>query len=143
MRYNDRESRLLFRTRLWLYTLRCIEMFRQESVGRRVFYDFCGSFRDLCVNMESTTAEIHVSSSWTHGVLSVEETGVFEACAVVNVKTSGMFLRITQNGDSVQLLSSTCRALERWQALVLCGGARARALLSSFPFLDTLWCLVL
>ena len=37
------ESRRFFRTRLCLY----IESFRQESVGRRVFFDFCGSFRDL------------------------------------------------------------------------------------------------
>ena len=41
-----------------------------------------------CVGMESTTAGIHVNSSWTHGVLAVE----FQACAVVNVKTGDMFL---------------------------------------------------
>ena len=42
-----------------------------------------------------------------------EEIGVFQACAVVNVKTGGMFLRITQNGESVQLLSGACGALVR------------------------------
>ena len=42
--------------------------------------------------MESTTAGIHVNSSWTHGVLSVEEIRVFQACAVVNVKTGDLFL---------------------------------------------------
>ena len=65
------------------------------------------------MDMESTTAGIHVNSSWTHGVLSVEEIRVFEARAAVNVKTGGVFLRITQNGESVQLLSGACRALER------------------------------
>ena len=63
--------------------------------------------------MESTAAGIHVNSSWTHGVLSVEENRVFHACAVVNVKTGGMFLSITQNGEPVQLLSGACRALVR------------------------------
>ena len=58
--------------------------------------------------------------------LSVEEIRVFHACAAVNVKTGGVFLRITQNGDSVQLLSSACRALVRRQAPVQRGGARAR-----------------
>ena len=29
-----RESRRIFRTKLWLDTLRCIELFGQESVGR-------------------------------------------------------------------------------------------------------------
>ena len=42
-----------------------------------------------------------VNSSWTHSVFwSVEEL-VFQACVVVNVKTGGMFLRITQNGETV------------------------------------------
>ena len=41
-------------------------------------------------------------------------------------KTGGTFLRITQNGESVQLLSSSCRALVRRQASVQRGGARAR-----------------
>ena len=63
--------------------------------------------------MESTTAGTHVNSSWTHGVLNVMESKVFQACTVVNVKTYGMFLRITQNGESVQLLFSACRALVR------------------------------
>ena len=36
---------------------------------------------------------------------------MFQACAAVNVKTGGMFLRITQNDESVQLLSGACRAL--------------------------------
>ena len=95
-----------------------------------------------CVDMESTTVGIHVHSSWTHGVLLVEEISVFQACAVVNVKTGGMFLRITHNGESVQLLSGACRADKRLSsavALVRVG----RALLCSFPFPDTLWCLVL
>ena len=52
----------------------------------------------------STTAGTHVNSSWTHCVMTVEEIRVFHACAVVNVKTGGMFLRITQNGEAVQLL---------------------------------------
>ena len=63
--------------------------------------------------MESTTAGTHVNSSWTRGVLSVKEISVFQACAIVNVKTGGMFLRITQNGESVQLQCSACRALVR------------------------------
>ena len=63
--------------------------------------------------MESTTAGIHVNSSWTHGVLLVEEINVFQACAAVNVKTGGMFLRITQNGESVQILCCACHALVR------------------------------
>ena len=44
---------------------------------------------------------------------------------MMSVKTDGMFFRITQNGESVQILCNTCRALVRWQALVL---------LSSFSF---------
>ena len=63
--------------------------------------------------MESTTAGTHVNSSWTHCVLSGDGIRVFQACAVVNVRTGGMFLRITQNGESVQLLSAACRALVR------------------------------
>ena len=65
--------------------------------------------------------------------------------AVVNVKTGGMFLRISQNGESVQLflalvaLWSADKGLSSAVALVRVG----RALLSSFPFPDTLWCLVL
>ena len=42
-----------------------------------------------CVDRESTTAGTQVNSSWTHGVLSVEEIRVLQACAVVNVKTGG------------------------------------------------------
>ena len=38
---------------------------------------------------------------------------MFQACAVVNVKTGGIFLRITQNGESVLILCSACRALVR------------------------------
>ena len=49
--------------------------------------------------MESTTAGTHVNSSWTHGVLSVDEIRVFQACAAVNVRTGG----------SLQLLSAACR----------------------------------
>ena len=63
--------------------------------------------------MESTMTGIPLNSSWTHGVLFLEEIRVFQACAVVNVKTGCMFLRIPQNGESVQLLSGACRALER------------------------------
>ena len=59
------------------------------------------SLNERCVDTESTTAGTHVNSSWTHGVLSVEEIRV------------GMFFRITQNGESVQLLSSACRSLVR------------------------------
>ena len=44
----------------------------------------------------------------------------------MNVKTGGVFFRITQNGESVQLLSSACRALVRRQSSVQRGGARAR-----------------
>ena len=36
---------------------------------------------------------------------------MFQACAVVNVKTGGIFLRMTQIGESVQILCSACRAL--------------------------------
>ena len=61
------------------------------------------SLNERCVETESTTAGTHVNSSWTHGILSAEEIRVFHACAVVNVKTGGMFFRITQNGESVQL----------------------------------------
>ena len=32
-----------------------------------------------------------LNSSWTHGVLSVKEIGVLQACVVVNVKTGGVF----------------------------------------------------
>ena len=66
-----------------------------------------------CVDMQSTTAGTHVNSSWTHGVLSVMDIRVFQACVEVNVKAGGMFLRITQNGQFVQLLSGACRALVR------------------------------
>ena len=45
------------------------------------------------MDMESTTARTHVNNSWAHGVLFVEETRVFQACAVVNVMT----------GESVQI----------------------------------------
>ena len=71
------------------------------------------------MDMESATAGTHVNSSWTHGVLSVKEIIVFQACVVVNVKTGGMFF---EN----QLLSSACRALVRGQAPVQRGGACAR-----------------
>ena len=37
MREDDKESRRFFRTRLWLDTLRCIELFGQETVSRRAF----------------------------------------------------------------------------------------------------------
>ena len=40
---DDGESRRFLVTRLWLDTPRCTELFRQESVGRRVFFDFCGT----------------------------------------------------------------------------------------------------
>ena len=70
-------------------------------------------YLSFCVDMESTTAGTHVNSRWTLGVLSVEEIRVSHACAVVNVKTGGMFLRITQKGESVQLLSDACRAVMR------------------------------
>ena len=63
--------------------------------------------------MESTTAGTHVHSSCAHGVLSVKDGRVFQACVAVNVETGGMFLRITQNGESVQFLSGACRALVR------------------------------
>ena len=43
------------------------------------------------MDMESTTGGTHVNSSWTHGVLSVKETSVFQACVVVNVKTGVCF----------------------------------------------------
>ena len=65
-------------------------------------------YLSFSVDMESTTTGTHVNIRWTHGVLSV-----FHACAVVNVKTGGMFLRIKQKGESVQLLSGACRALMR------------------------------
>ena len=47
MRDDDRGSRRFFRTRLCLY----IEFFRQESVGRSVFFDVCGSdlARESCI----------------------------------------------------------------------------------------------
>ena len=38
---------------------------------------------------------------------------MLQACAVVNVKAGGIFLRITQNGESVQILCSACRPLVR------------------------------
>ena len=38
---------------------------------------------------------------------------MFQACVAVNVETGGMFVRITQNGESVQFLSGACRALVR------------------------------
>ena len=38
---------------------------------------------------------------------------MFQACSAVNVKTAGIFLRITQNGESVQILCGACRALVR------------------------------
>ena len=37
MRDDDRESRRFFRSRLWLDTSRCIELFGQETVDRRAF----------------------------------------------------------------------------------------------------------
>ena len=38
---------------------------------------------------------------------------VFQVCFVMSVETGSMFLRITQNGESVQILFSACRALVR------------------------------
>ena len=38
---------------------------------------------------------------------------VFQACAMVNMQTKGLFLRITQNRECVLFLSSACRALLR------------------------------
>ena len=43
----------------------------------------------------------------------IEKIRELQACVVVNVKTGGMFLRITRNGESVQILCSACRALVR------------------------------
>ena len=51
MRDDDRVRADAFSGRLWLYTPRCIELFRQESVGRCVFFDFCGSFRVLLTSL--------------------------------------------------------------------------------------------
>ena len=53
------------------------------------------------------------------------EITVFQACIVMSVRTGSMFLRITQNGETVQILCSASRTLVRWQAPVL---------LSFFPF---------
>ena len=52
MRDDDRESRRLFRTGLWLDTLRCIELFGQETVSRRAF-SVGGSFRFLLTSLAS------------------------------------------------------------------------------------------
>ena len=38
---------------------------------------------------------------------------MLQACAAVNVRTGGIFLRSTQNGESVQILCGACRALVR------------------------------
>ena len=64
----------------------------------------------------------HVNCSWTLGVGHVKEIRVFQAC----VKTGGMFLRTTQNGESVPRLSRS-GALTSACSLVHVG----RALLSS------------
>ena len=38
---------------------------------------------------------------------------MFQACVAVNVNTGGIFFRIAQKGESVQILCSACRALVR------------------------------
>ena len=53
----------------------------------------------------------------------MEEIGVLQACAVVNVKTGGLFLRVTQNGESVLTLVVLWCADKR---LFSAGGAPAR-----------------
>ena len=47
MRDCDRESRSFFRTRLWLDTPRCIELFGQETDSRRAF-SVCGVLHQSC-----------------------------------------------------------------------------------------------
>ena len=42
-----------------------------------------------------------MNSRLSQSLFCVEEIGVFQACAVVDKLTGGMFLRTTQNGESV------------------------------------------
>ena len=58
-----------------------------------------------------------MNSSWTHAVFwSVEEIRVFQACAVVNVRTGGMF----REPHRMENLPSYRLALSRSCALVVC-----------------------
>ena len=84
--------------------------------------------------MEITTAGVHVTTEpkrlvnglcWNLNCLnpcpvalhrvfwSVEKLQYFKHAFVMSVETGSMFLRITQNQKSVQILCSVCRALVR------------------------------
>ena len=74
----------------------------------RNFQDYgivLGSFSALfgegkSVDLESTTAGTHENSSWTHGVLSLEESNVFQACVAVECQDRWLVVENHTEGRS-------------------------------------------
>ena len=92
--------------------------------------------------------DVPCKQQWTHSVFwSVEKLKCFQACVAVNAKTGGMFLRITQNGESIPALVALFCADERlfasarWTRTVVflqsCDRSRCCDLMASHAWLNS------